>query len=118
MMKKGVYVGCLPADLSLEDRFAWAVEAGFDGIELRADEELISSDEKLRSVADLARRTLPVCSVMAAAGSRPSLTSADPSERAKASELLRLTIRAACLLGSDAVLVIPGVVNETVSYDA
>src|SRR5262245_44903897 len=105
-MKKGVYAGCLPEEMSLEDRFALAAEAGFHGIELRAEEELIASDEKLRALADLAQRTVPVCSLMAAGGRRPAVTAADPDERARATDLLRQTIRAARALGTDAVLVV------------
>jgi L-ribulose-5-phosphate 3-epimerase len=117
-MKKGIYVGCFPDDMSLDDRFALAAEAGFDGIELRADEELIGSNEKQRALAELAQRTLPVCSLMAAGGRRPAVTAADPEERTRAIELLRQTIRAARALGADAVLVVPGAVTEAVTYAA
>src|SRR5262249_24423803 len=117
-MKKGIYAGCFPEKMSLEDRFALAAEAGFDGFELRANEEVIASDEKLRALAELARRTVPICSLMAAGGRRRAVTAADPDERARATELLRQTIRAARALGTDAILVVPGAVTEEVSYAA
>jgi L-ribulose-5-phosphate 3-epimerase len=117
-VKKGIYVGCFPGDLSLEERFILGAEAGFDGIEVHADEELIRSEEKLQALVALSRRTLPISSVMSGSGWRPSLSSPEPEERAHALDLMRLTIRAARTLGTDAVLVIPAVVNERVSYTA
>jgi hypothetical protein len=39
-LKRGVSIGCFPADVALEDRFSLATEAGFDAIEVRGEEEL------------------------------------------------------------------------------
>jgi hexulose-6-phosphate isomerase len=102
--------------MPIQERFQLAAEAGFDAMEVRGDDDLVGSEERLRALADLSRRTLPIASMMAAAGWRPSLTSDEPEERRRALELFRRTIRAARFLGADAVLVVPGVVNETVSY--
>jgi L-ribulose-5-phosphate 3-epimerase len=117
-LKRGVYVGCFPTDMGLEDRLVLAAEAGFDTIEVRGDEELIDSDDKLRALAELSGRTLPISSIMPTVGWRPSLTSADHGDRSRAIDILRRTIRAARILGADSVLVVPGVVNEQVSYQA
>lgn len=116
-MKKGVYVGCFPADMSLEDRFALAREAGFDAIEVRGEEDLISSEERLKALVELSRRTLPISSVMAAVGWRPALSSPDPAERERAVALFEQTIRAASVLGADTVLVVPAVVSDQVTYE-
>jgi L-ribulose-5-phosphate 3-epimerase len=115
-VKKGVYVGCFPQDLPLEARFELAKEAGFEGIEIRGDEETIGSDERLRELVELSRRTVPITSIMGAVGWRPSLTDPDEATRKKAVELFQQTIRAAAKVGAEAILVVPGVVNEQVSY--
>jgi L-ribulose-5-phosphate 3-epimerase len=117
-LKRGVYVGCFPTDMGLEDRFVLAAEAGFDAIEVRGDEDLIGSEDKLRALATLSSRTLPISSIMPTVGWRPSLTSSDHDERNRAIDIIQRTIRAARTLGADAVLIIPAVVNEQVSYQA
>ncbi|HEX5416483.1 MAG TPA: sugar phosphate isomerase/epimerase family protein [Chloroflexota bacterium] len=116
-MKKGVYLGCFPADLSVEECFEMAGDAGFDGVELRVDEALIENPGRVRELRSLAERGLPIHSVMAAAGRRPSITANEPEERARALELLRGTLRVAAELGAGAALVVPGAVNDQVSYD-
>lgn len=52
-MKKGICLGCLPKELSVEDKFTLAYDAGFDGVEINAvdsDDEVL----RLKSLADRA----------------------------------------------------------------
>ena len=116
-MKKGVYAGCFPESMPLEDRFALAREVGFDAIEIRGEFELVESSHRLDQLRELAKRTVPVCSIMGAVGWNPSLTSGDAAERVRAIDIFGLTIRAAARLGADTVLVVPGRVSDQVSYD-
>ena len=102
--------------MPLEARFELAKEAGFEGIEIRGDEETISSDGRLAELLELSKRTVPITSIMAAVGWRPSLTDPDEATRRRAVELFQQTIRAAAKVGADAILVVPGVVNDQVSY--
>jgi hexulose-6-phosphate isomerase len=113
-MKKGIWTGCFPAGLGLEERFALAREAGFDGIELAVDAALVEDEHRLRQLAEASRRTVPVCSLMCT-GSR-KLASPDDGERAAALDHVRRSLRAAALLGTDTLLVIPAYVDERVSY--
>lgn len=114
-MKKGIWVGCFPPGVAAEERFALAREAGFDGIELQADAALVEDEPRLRRLAEAARRTVPVCSLMCG-GSR-KLASPDDGERAAALEHVRSSLRAAALLGTDTLLVIPAYVDERVTYE-
>lgn len=115
-MKKGVFLGCFPSELSIEECFAMAGEAGFDGVEIRVDEALIENPSRVREIRALAERGLPIHAVMAAVGRRPSITANEPDERARASELLAATIRVAAELGAGAALVVPGAVTDQISY--
>jgi hexulose-6-phosphate isomerase len=114
-MKKGIWTGGFSAETPMERRFTLAAEAGFDGVELVVDEKLVGADADLRGLADLARRTVPIHSLMCGFSRR--LGSPDPAERPAAVEAVQRAIRAARLLGADTLLVIPAVVNEQVSYE-
>jgi sugar phosphate isomerase/epimerase len=57
-LKKGIWVGCFRSDLRLDDRFRLAAGAGFDGIELQADDALLGDGARLRALAELARGTV------------------------------------------------------------
>jgi hexulose-6-phosphate isomerase len=113
-MKKAIWTGGFPDGTPMERRFALAREAGFDGVELVVDEKLVEADGELRGLAELARRTVPVHSLMCGFSRR--LGSPDPAERPAALEAVKRAIRAARLLGADTVLVIPAVVTERVTY--
>jgi L-ribulose-5-phosphate 3-epimerase len=114
-MKKGIWAGCFRADLPLEGRFALARAAGFDGIELTADDALLGDESRLRGLAELARRTVPVCSLMC--GGARKLGSPDEGERRAAVEHVRRAITAATVLGTDTLLVIPAYVDAQVTYE-
>jgi L-ribulose-5-phosphate 3-epimerase len=115
-VKKGIYLGCFPQDMPLEERFELAQEAGFDGIEVRGDQETIYSDERLAALVKLSERTVPIASMMGPVGWRPSFTDPDESVRKTCVELFQQAVRAAAKLGVGAILVVPGVVTEQVSY--
>ncbi len=113
----------LPREWSLEETAQNVKEAGFDAIELilTADGELgiDRSAEELREAADLVRRAgvEPVSVCPALGEKRPSMTVADPEERAEAVEGWKRIIDAVAAMGIDTVLVVPGAVTEEVAYD-
>ena len=54
-MKRGVYVGCFPAGMRIEDRFGLAAEAGFEVVEVVHD-----SDGLAHYGSELYRRDIPL----------------------------------------------------------
>ena len=88
-MKKGIWIGCFPPDMSTQARFQLAKEAGFEGIEISGGDDSIGSDAQLDALAELSRRTLPITSIMSGVGWRPSLTDPDPAARAHVIEGFR-----------------------------
>lgn len=114
-MKKGIWSGCFRSDLPLEDRFRLARQAGFDGIELQADDALVEDAPSLRALSELARRTVPVCSLMC--GGARKLGSPGQAERLAALAHVRRAIEAAKVLKTDTLLVIPAYVDAQVTYE-
>lgn len=109
-MKKGICIGCLPQDLSLEEKFALARKAGFDGIE---PSQTTDPEEarQLRALADKAGLDLP--SIMGGYLWQKPLSSPDPAVRDEAMSFVKSAVQCAKIIGADLVLLIPGVVNNT-----
>ena len=114
-MKKGIWLGGFPPDMPLAERFALAQEAGFDGVEVVANEELVGSDARVDEIAELATRYVPVCGVMGGFSLR--MGAPDQAERDRAIADVKQAIRATRRMGADTLLVIPARVNEQVSYE-
>lgn len=115
-MKKGIYFGSLPAKLSLKNRFALAKQAGLQGIEIPSTYESQREVEELAAAA--ADAGLEIHSVMASTHWQFPLSSTDEEVRAKGVEGIKHALNVAQWAGADTVLVVPGVVNEDVSYAA
>lgn len=113
-VKKGICLGCLPPDLDDLRRMKLAREAGFDGVEINTP----ASDgqaEDLRAMAEQAG--IEIHSVMDSLHWECPLSDPDDAVRRRGMESLKASIRAAKITGATAVLVVPGVVNDTVSYE-
>lgn len=100
-------------DLPLADKFKVARDAGFDGIELNSPtgldiSEILDAKEKsgieLPSVINKDHWSKP-------------LSDPDPAVRAQCIESVAKSMEEIKELGGDTVLVVPGVVNEKVSYE-
>jgi len=115
-VKKGIYFGSLPAKLSLKNRFALAKQAGLQGIEIPSTYESQREVEELAAAA--ADAGLEIHSVMASTHWQFPLSSTDEEVRAKGVEGIKHALNVAQWAGADTVLVVPGVVNEDVSYAA
>jgi L-ribulose-5-phosphate 3-epimerase len=112
-MKRGICIGSLPKDASLEERFELARRAGFDGVEINTIEEPAEREEMAR----LARRIgIELHSVMASGHWKTPLSSADEETRRAGLANIRASVDTARAVGASTVLVVPGVVNETQSY--
>jgi len=135
-MKKGVNAWSLPNDLSLEETFKLAKDAGFDTIELNMSEKvdtdvitdelglednlilsLDTSSAELEEIKKTSERyELPISSISTALHWTYPLNHADEAIREKGKLVIRKMIDAAAFLGGDCVLIVPGLVTAEHDY--
>ena len=107
-LKKGIWYAALPGKGPVE-KFQAAKAAGFEGIELQSH---LDQDEVLR-----ARDQSGVAIVSVACGphSRP-LSHPNAARRAEAVAGVQQALRDAKRYGTDSILVVPGIVDASISY--
>jgi hexulose-6-phosphate isomerase len=112
-IKKGLVYSMLPEKLSHADRFKLARDAGFEVVQAPT-----TSDEHEREVIkDAADKAgIHIDSVMNMAHWEYPLSSSDPAVVEKSMAGMRTSLHNAKLWGSDAVLLVPAVVNAQTSY--
>lgn len=137
-MRKGVNQWCFPAGWTVERMLTEAANAGFDGVELNVSEP--ASDNASAFVQSLGLKDAPgLTTASTTADARAiaarakelgltihSLSTAlhwqypltDPVHGAKGREIVRRMLELAEAAGAGAILVVPGLVTEAVSYDA
>lgn len=112
-LKKGLGFGMIKEDLSLADKFKLVKDLGFDGIEFNSPidfnkSEILEAKEKsgieLPSVVNKDHWAKP-------------LSDPDPQVREQCIQSVAQSLQDVKDLGGDTVLVVPGVVNEKVSYE-
>src|SRR5881296_3544171 len=111
--KKSVQISMLPKDKSYVDRFKLALDAGFEGIEMRTITDSKEAEE-IRKAAEISR--LRIHSVMNMAHWDNPLSSDDPEVVKKSIAGMETSLRNAKLWGADAVLLVPAVVNSKTLY--
>lgn len=128
-MKKSVNLWILPRNVKFEDGLKMIKDAGFEGVELNTEEEggilnLNSSEDEIKKVAEKIRKNgLEISSLLIGQFWKYPLSSQNKEIRKKGEELLEKGIKIAHFLGTDAILVVPGVVaslsgeGEIVGYD-
>lgn len=112
-LKKGLVFGMIKEELSLTDKFQIAKDAGFDGVELNSPIEFNKSEvleAKLKSGIELP-------SVINKDHWSKPLSDPDPAVRREIIESIAQSLQEVKDFGGDTVLVVPGVVNEKVSYE-
>jgi hexulose-6-phosphate isomerase len=123
-MKKGINSSCFPAGMTLKEMFKWSSDAGYDGVELMMGDEpgaefSIHEDEdglmKIKQLAD--RYRMDLFGVATTLHWKYPLTDSDESTKQQGVSTARKMIDAAALFGSEMVLIVPGVVTQSVSYD-
>jgi L-ribulose-5-phosphate 3-epimerase len=127
---KAITLRAFPAGMPVAERLALARACGYDGVEVNLErtEELTSeaSEHELRALRTLVEsHGLVVSSVYSREQWLSPITSRDPDVRDRGVALLMRLIRAAEILETDAVLVVPGAVDnglfaaepEIVRYD-
>lgn len=135
---KGMNVWTLPAGLTIEEQFALTKDANFDTIELNLSESqpqdnIVSKDlalndsptltldvtqEELAAIKALSEKyELPITSISTSLHWNYSLTDHDETTRQKGIAIVKKMIDVCKALGGDTVLVVPGLVKQTESYD-
>lgn len=112
-LKKGLGFRMIEENLSLEDKFKLVKDLGFDGIELNSPTELNISEileAKTKSGIELP-------SVVNKDHWSKPLSDPDPEVREQCIQSIIQSLNEAREFGGDTVLVVPGVVNEKVSYE-
>ena len=110
-LKKGVMWDCIGVGKTIPEKFQAVKLAGFEGVEVMSH---LNRDEVLKA-RDVTGLIIPsVCNAMH--GKFP-LSDPDARVREKGVAALRVSLEDAKAYGADTVLLVPGRVNETVSYD-
>ena len=112
-IKKGLVYSMLPAKLSHSDRFRMARDAGFEVVQAPTTPDERVADE-MKNAADKA--SIRIDSVMNMDHWQYPLSSSDPAVVEKSLRGMRTSLENARLWGSDAVLLVPAVVNAQTSY--
>jgi L-ribulose-5-phosphate 3-epimerase len=112
-IKKGLVYSMLPGNLSHADRFRLARDTGFEVVQAPTTPDQHAAEE-IKNAADKAN--LRIDSVMNMDHWKYPLSSHDPAVVEKSLAGIRTSLNNAKLWGSDAVLVVPAVVNSQTSY--
>jgi L-ribulose-5-phosphate 3-epimerase len=112
-MKKGICLDCVPG-VDPKERFSNAAKSGFDGVEIAT----LKDDSSRRIIKELSERfCLSVPSIMNTDHWKYPLSDPDPAIREESIHCIAQSIDTAVYLGADTVLIVPGVVNQDVSYE-
>jgi hypothetical protein len=113
-MKKSINLWAFPYpdQMSLQDCFQLAKDAGFDGVEinfaLEGEFSAESTPDEIRSIGRLAEKVgIAISGVCSFLYWPYSLTHADPQRRQRGLQLARQMIQAAKLVGTENLLVVP-----------
>ena len=112
-IKKGVLLDMLPENLSYADRFKLAREVGFEVVQAPTEPDERKAEE-IKKAAEGAN--IRIDSVMNMDHWKYPLSSSDPAAVEKSLAGMRTSLHNAKLWGSDAVLLVPAVVNSQTSY--
>jgi hexulose-6-phosphate isomerase len=112
-LKKGLVYDMLPGRLSHAERFRMAQDLGFEVVQAPTMPDARMAEE-VKNAADKAN--IRIDSVMNMDHWKYPLSSSDPAVVEKSLAGMRTSLHNAKLWGSDAVLLVPGVVNAQTSY--
>ncbi len=111
--KKAIGFGMIRIDgMSIMDKFKLVKEIGYDGIELPGPNEL--DDKEVLAARDATG--LEIHSVVNSVHWRKPFSDPDPAVREEGMAAMKEAMDKAKLYGASAVLLVPGVVNEQVTY--
>ena len=110
-LKKGIMWGSIDVGNTIMEKFQAAKEAGFDGV------EPMSHLDRKEVLAARDATGLIIPSVCGELHWKYPLSDPDPKIRELGIEALKVTLEDASIYGADTILLVPGKVNETVTYD-
>jgi len=110
-MKRGIMWGSIGIGKTILEKFQFAKQAGFEGIEPMSH---LDRNEVLKARDATG---LPVPSVCGAMHWKFPLSDPDPKIREEGIAALKVSLEDAAAYGADTVLLVPGRVTDTVSYD-
>ena len=113
ILKKGLVFQMIKEDLSLVDKFKLAKDIGFDGIELNSPTEF--NIQEILNAKSQSGIELPTV-INKDHWSKP-LSDPDPKVREECIKSIAKSLEETQEFGGDTVLVVPGVVNDKVSYE-
>src|SRR6266446_10727208 len=121
-MKKSIGDNMIPKGWSFERGLKLVKKAGFDGIELwLGDVPWFQMSTTDADVQELRRKVenagLVVSNVSTGLHWQSPISARDPAVRAQAARIVERQIETATLLGTDAILVVAGLVTEEVPYN-
>lgn len=111
-IKKAVKFGMIEEDLSILEKFNLLKRLGFDGVEMDSPSDL-DRDEVIQARDESG---LPIHGVVDSVHWRKTLSDPDPAVRAEGLDGLKTALDDAHAYGATTVLLVPAVVNKTVSY--
>ncbi|MFK7979299.1 MAG: sugar phosphate isomerase/epimerase family protein [Saprospiraceae bacterium] len=114
LIKKSLKFGMIKEDLSVLDKFKLVKDLGFDGIELDSPNEL--TEKEILNARDKSGLEIP--GTVNSFHWKMPLSDPDPAVRTKCVESMKTALRDTKKYGGTTVLLVPGVVNEKVSYAA
>jgi hexulose-6-phosphate isomerase len=113
-LRKAVHVGMIEAKLPMLDKFKLAKDLGFDGLEVDGPIGVSGREEILKAHEATG---LAIANVIDSVHWQDTLSDPDPVVRARGLEGLKKALRDCRDYGCKTVLLVPAVVNKTVSYD-
>ena len=121
-MRKAIGDNMIPKGWGFEAGVALVKQSGFDGIELGLGDmpwfQMGTSDSEVRDLRrKIADAGLVVSNVSTGLHWATPLSARDPAVRARAARIVEREIETAVLLGTDAILVVAGLVTEEVPYN-
>ncbi len=121
-MKIGINAWTFPPNISIPQGLRIAKRAGFDAVELNISEDEYlrpdMSNDDIAAFSVAARNiSLELRSVSSGLWWKYALTSPDPENAETAKSLVKRGLEICKILGADTLLVVPGVVNQSVRYD-
>ena len=121
-MLKGISVWAFAPNRPLDEVFTMAKETGFQAVEVAiADDGPItpqSSEADCKRILELAKSAgIEVCGLASGMGWKYPLTSTDEAVRRRGIEATKASLRVAQWLDTDAMLLVPGIVNAATPYD-